>query len=267
MSDESRRVGLLDKNAPHWTRIGVLVGIGSLALAAAGIAVPIVMSVHSIPESPAIQPQPALNSPSAVSGLCGQSSETDLPVGRGPERLIFTDETYPDSLTFNSTYRNENYGDERNWVTIKPASVTEAGGWVDDIEVESGEEYLVRAYLHLDGPAEQIAESVIMRFNVPNCTAHRIGVEATLSSGNTFPSKIWDGAEFWSREDFNLTVLPDSAEMVSNRYPDPNALPLPTYDLVSAEGALLASDETPGEFLPGYAESAIVTFRVIARMP
>lgn len=209
--------------------------------------------------------RPAMESQATTAELCGPSSETDLPVGWGPERPIYTDTTFPDSLTFNSTYKNENIGDERNWVSVKPASNTEDGGWLDDIEIEPGQEYLVRAYVRLDGPVDQAATNVILRFNVPSCTAHRVGTEATLSSENTFPSTVWDGAEFWSRGDFNLTVLPDSAVLYSNRHP--GGLPLATYELVSATGVRLVSDQATDDFLPGYSESVYVTFRVIASAP
>ncbi|PPF34542.1 hypothetical protein C5E05_14555 [Pseudoclavibacter sp. AY1H1] len=134
--------------------------------------------------------------------------------------------------------------------------------WYDEMEIEPGAEYFVRAYLSLDGPADQVAKDVVLNFNLPDCTAHRIGVMATLSSDQTFPARIWDGAEFWSRDDFTLTVVPDSAQLESNRHPE--GLPLATYELVSGSGLPIASEEATGEFLPGYAESAYVTFRVIA---
>jgi hypothetical protein len=234
-----------------------------VAVAAVVITVVITFAARDPGSTPAAD-QPVEQSQADGAELCGPSSETDLPVGWGPERPIYTDTTFPDSLTFNSTYEDENIGDERNWVGIRSASSTGENVWHDEIEIEPGQEYFVRAFVRLDGPIDQAAANVILRFNVPNCTAHRIGTEAALSSDHTFPSQIWDGAEFWSRDDFNLTVLPDSAKLESNRHPGPDGLPLATYDLVSATGVQLASDEATGEFLPGYAEGVYVTFRVIA---
>ncbi|PPH27258.1 MULTISPECIES: hypothetical protein [unclassified Rathayibacter] len=197
--------------------------------------------------------------------MCGPTSETDLPVGWGPERLIYTDTTFPGSLTFNSTYKNEDTGDERITVGIRSVSSTGPNVRHDEIEVEQGQEYFVRADVHLDGPADCAATTVILRFNLPNCSAHRIGTSATLSSNNTIPSKAWDGAEFSSNDDFSLTVVPDSPVLQSNRHPGGEGLSLSTDDLMSATGGQLASDEATGEFLPGYAEAAHVAFRVIAR--
>lgn len=215
MTGRSRWTKVWDASAIHWGRTGVLI-----AVVAIFVGVIVAFALRDSGSAP-ITDQPAVDSHADGADLCGPSSETDLPVGWGPERPIYTDTTYPDSLTFNSTYENENIGDERNWVTVKPASDTEDGGWLDEVEIEPGQEYLVRAYARLDGPVDQAATNVVLRFNMPNCTAHRVGTTATLSSENTFPSEIWDGAEFWSRDDFNLTVLPDSAVLYSNRHPSP----------------------------------------------
>ncbi|WP_146081132.1 hypothetical protein [Pseudoclavibacter sp. AY1H1] len=246
--------------APHWTRTGVIV------TAVLGVAA-LIATLSANGDSTRVNGTAGSAEPVAeakVDGqdLCGPSSETDLPVGWGPERAIFTDTAYPDSLTFNSTYENEGLGDERNWVGIRPAMSSGEQVWYDEMEIEPGAEYFVRAYLSLDGPADQVAKDVVLNFNLPDCTAHRIGVMATLSSDQTFPARIWDGAEFWSRDDFTLTVVPDSAQLESNRHPE--GLPLATYELVSGSGLPIASEEATGEFLPGYAESAYVTFRVIA---
>jgi len=262
MTNRSRWARTWDGAALHWNRTNALVaGAGIVVATAVGL---LIAFPPWDKESTPAADQPAVNSQVAGAELCGPSSETDLPIGWGPERLIYTDTTFPDSLTFNSTYKNENLGDERNWVAVKSASDTEAGGWLDEIEIEPGQEYLVRAYVRLDGPIDQAATKVLLRFNMPTCTAHRIGTTATLSSENTFPSAIWDGTEFWSRDDFTLTVVPDSAVLYSNRHPSPEGLPLATYDLVSATGVQLASDEATGEFLPGYSESVYVCLRVIA---
>lgn len=258
MTDRSRWAKLWDVSALHWGRTAVLVAVAAIVTT---VVVP--LAVRDSGTTPVVD-QPVAESQADGAELCGPSSETDLAVGWGPERLIYTDTAFADSLTFNSTYENENIGDERNWVNVKPASDTKDGGWLDEIEIEPGQEYLVRAYARLDGPIDQAATSAILRFTMPNCTAHRIGTMATLSSNNTFPSKVWDGVEFWSRDDFNLTVSPDSAVLYSNRYPDPEGLPLATYDLVSTTGVRLASDEATGEFLTGYSEAVYVYFRVIA---
>lgn len=219
MTNHSRRATFWEASALHWGRTSVLVAIAAIVVGAiVSLAVRDPWGAPTSGDAPTAD-QPAAESQADGRELCGPSSETDLPVGWGPERFIYTDTTFPDSLTFNSTYENKNIGDERNWITIKPASDTDGGGWLDEIEIEPGQEYLVRAYVRLDGPIDQTATDVILRFNMPNCTAHRVGTTATLSSENTFPSTIWDGAEFWSRDDFNLTVVPDSAVLYSNRHP------------------------------------------------
>ena len=45
----------------------------------------------------------------------------------GPERPTFTGEKPADYVTFNSITNNKYYGDERNFVTIKPVSLPPPG--------------------------------------------------------------------------------------------------------------------------------------------
>lgn len=185
-----------------------------------------------------------------------------MAVGWGPERPLYYDDTYPDALTFNSTAENANVGDERNWVVVKPAANLEAGSWSDNMEVEPDGVYLVRLYIRLDGPSTHDATDTKLVFNLPTCTGHRVGVEGFLSANNVFPQTIWDGAEFWSRRDFNLALVPDSAVLYNNF----GEFPLATNSLVTSTGVLVGNEQMDGRFRAGYSNSAYVYFEVKAQV-
>jgi hypothetical protein len=241
-----------------------IVALLGLVLAGSGVAATVAAQYFGNEVAPtAQQPAPtAPSSPGSSDTSCSSNSEKPTGVGWGPDRPLYLDDTYPATLTFNSTYQNSNVGDERNFVTIKPASDTNDGGWLDLVEVEPDTIYLVRAYVRLDGPANQAAANTVLKFNLPTCTGHRIGIGGILSASNTFPGTIWDGAEFWSRTDFNLALIPDSAVAYTNA----GEFPLATNGLPTATGVPLGTGAMDGNFKPGYAAAAYVVFQVRAQV-
>jgi hypothetical protein len=196
--------------------------------------------------------------------MCAQDSEGTVSDGWGPDRPTYHDDTFPPALTFNSTSDNPDYGDERNFVRVKPARVMTAGGWTDSVEVENDQEYLVQLYARLDGPDKHAAKDTKVTVILPTCTGHRIGVTAILESMDAFPGAVWDGASFWSRKDFNLALVPDSGAVYSNAHP--TGLAFSTSDLVTTKGIPLGSEELDGVLKPGYANSVYVSFTVRAQV-
>lgn len=249
---------------PHWSgrTIALFTGAGVL-VAAAGIFVPpLVTAQTGIGNNNDVTPATTEDAQTAGTELCSPNSEGDPLVGWGPERPVYTDTAYPDSLTFNSTYKNAELGDERNWVRGR---ATGSGDYGDLIEVHDGGEYQVNAYFRLDGPGDQVAEAVRYRLEVPGCAGHRIGVSGSVTAENTYPLTIWDGAEFWARDNFTLTVVPDSAIVESNAHPGPEGLPVSTQLIVS-DGLPLPTGAEGATMAPGYGEAVYVTLRVRAAM-
>ena len=180
----------------------------------------------------------------------------------GPERPTFTIEHPADHVTFDSITNNPNYGDERNFVTIKDTANTSAGGWVDDINVVNGKEYYVRAYVHNNAAdnLKLVANNVTAQFNVPTQTANRIQVDGYISATNASPTKIWDQAVFSGSNDFNLTYVPGSATYTNNVHTDGIALP----DSVVGAGAKLGYQTMDGNIPGCYQYSGYVIFKVKA---
>lgn len=180
----------------------------------------------------------------------------------GPERPTYTIEHPADHVTFNSITNNPNYGDERNFVTIKDTANTNAGGWTDEIKVVNGKEYYVRAYVHNNAAdnLHLVANNTTAQFNVPSQTAKRIQIDGYISATNASPVKIWDQAVFTSDSNFNMTYVPGSATITNNVHTDGIALP----DSVVGSGAKLGYQNMDGNVPGCFQYTAYVIFKVKA---
>lgn len=180
----------------------------------------------------------------------------------GPTRDTYTIEVPADHVTFNSITNNPNYGDERNFVTIKDAANTAAGGWTDDITIQSGKEYYVRMYVH-NNAAENlnlVATNTTAQFNVPTYTAKRVQIDGYLSADNATPTKIWDQAVFSSDGDFNLSYVAGSATYTNNVFTDGTAL----SDSVVSTGTKIGYTSMDGNIPGCFKYSGYVIFKVKA---
>src|SRR3981081_2481322 len=65
-----------------------------------------------------------------------------------PDRPTFTMQNPAPYVTFNSITNNPDYGDERTFFDGKDAANTASGGFVDTVNVTSGETVLLRMYVH-----------------------------------------------------------------------------------------------------------------------
>lgn len=180
----------------------------------------------------------------------------------GPDRATYTVANPAKHVTFNSITDNPNYGDERNFVTIKDASNTSAGGWKDEIKVQNGKEYLVRMYVHNNASAELklVAENVMAQFDVPTYKANKIQIDGYLSASNATPKKVWDQAVFTSDNKLTLSYVTGSAKYTNNNFPNGTKLP----DTLISSGAKLGVDKMNG-YIPGcFCFDGYVTFKVKA---
>jgi uncharacterized repeat protein (TIGR01451 family)/LPXTG-motif cell wall-anchored protein len=180
----------------------------------------------------------------------------------GPSRLPFTMAVPATYVTFDSITDNPNYGDERNFVTIKDASDTTSGGWTDDITVANGKEYYVRMYVHNNAAANLnlVAQDVTAKFNIPTYSAKRIQIDGYLSSTNANPNEIWDQAVFSGSDTFNIQYENGSATYTNNVFTSGIAIP----DTITSTGALLGYNQLDGK-IPGCLQySGLVIFKVKA---
>ena len=177
----------------------------------------------------------------------------------GPSRDTHTMEKPADYVTFNSITNNPDYGDERNFVTIKGVSDQK---WVDEITVENGKEYYVRMYVHNNAAANlnKIAENVTAQVDLPTRQDKRIQIDGYLSSSNATPTKIWDQVVFKSDVLFSLDYVKGSATYTNKVFTQGTSL----SDSILTSGVKLGYDKLDGK-IPGCLQySGWVLFKVKA---
>ena len=86
------------------------------------------------------------------------------------------------------------------------------------IEVQSGEEYIIRLYCHNNNPNgyDAVAEDVEVRFLIPRETGRTIVVNGLIKSANASPATYWDSVVLTSDYPFHLEYVPDSALFENN---------------------------------------------------
>ena len=180
----------------------------------------------------------------------------------GPERPTFTVAHPADHITFNSITDNPNYGDERNFVTIKDNTNTGAGNWEDEIKVTNNGEYTVRMYVHNNAAAnlDLVAENVTAKFNLPTESAKRVQIDGYLNSTNARQTQIFDQAVFSSDSNFSLQYEAGSAKYTNNVFTSGT----PLSDSVVSSGAQLGYDKLDGKIPGCFQYSGYVTFKVKA---
>lgn len=180
----------------------------------------------------------------------------------GPQRKEFTIDQPATYVTFNSIKKNPNYGDEKNFVLIKDAANTSAGGWTDKIKVQDGKEYLVRMYVHNNAAANLnlVANNTRLSVNIPTTYSKSHQLDGFLTAKNASPDKIWDDVVLEGDKEFIVKYVGDSARYYNNINPNPG-FEL-SNDIVTSKGALVGYKKMDGD-VPGCFEySGIATFKV-----
>lgn len=180
----------------------------------------------------------------------------------GPDRPTYTIEQPADHVTFNSITNNPNYGDERNFVTIKDNTFAGPGNWVDEITVQNNKEYTVRMYVHNNAASNLnlVAQNVAAKFSVPTYSAKNVQIDGFLSSSNATPGVVFDQANFKSNTNFNLSYVAGSAKYINNVFTSGTALP----DSVVSTGATLGYTQMDGNIPGCFQYSGLVVFTVKA---
>lgn len=185
----------------------------------------------------------------------------------GPDRPTYTMAMPADHVTFNSITDNPEVGDERNFLVIKDANNTAAGGWQDQMTAEAGHEYLVRVYVHNNAAANLNlkATDVRTKVNVPNTTGKSVQLGGFITAGNATPNEIWDSANLTSNTDFNVSYVPGSARLYNNVFGQTGAQL--SDDIVNNTGAQLGYDKLNGEIPGCFQYAGYVTFKVKVQTP
>lgn len=180
----------------------------------------------------------------------------------GPtDRPTYTVDEPADHITFNSITDNPDYGDERNFVRIKDAANTAAGGWSDTITVQPGREYLVQMYVHNNAATTRnlTATNTTVKANVPTTTGKSVQIDGFISADNAQPKQIWDQVVLNSASSFNLAYVSGSAVYYNKANPKGTAL---GNSIVTNTGVKVGYKEMDGKVPGCFQYSGYVSFKI-----
>lgn len=171
---------------------------------------------------------------------------------------------------FNSIVNNQNYGDERNFVTARAIDQDIHGAWNSNtITAEDGKVYLVRMYVHNNNPngEDATATDTKVAFSIPTASDSQIEVGGWLNSSNANATQIYDGITFQAPDGqlFHLEYVYGSATLYNNGFAGPSGTGFPDDSIVtnaSGGGALIGYEDFDGRIPGCFKYTQIVTIKV-----
>lgn len=182
----------------------------------------------------------------------------------GPSRETYTTAQPADHVVFNSITDNPAYGDERDFMRIKPADAPNSA-YSNKTKLEAGKEYQVYIYFHNNAAANLnlVANNSAVQTKLPAVVDGDTQAVTYISASNARPQKVWDEATLTSDSAMALRMVPGSATIHSKGAVDGKKLP----DSIITSGAPLGYSALDGK-VPGCAKFAgYVTFRFKADQP
>ena len=159
----------------------------------------------------------------------------------------------------NALTNNPNYGDERNFLLVKRATVTTPGGWRDVLAVGPGNEVLIRQYVS-NGSYSRIAENARVSLQVPAESSRHLLITGRNSADNAVPRAVTDQVRLDAAEPVTAEYVAHSAIVLGNAFPLPQGEQL--SDFYAGDGALLGYDKLDGQLRPAFRGNLIVTARL-----
>ncbi|MDO4526604.1 MAG: hypothetical protein Q4B87_00730 [Candidatus Saccharibacteria bacterium] len=123
-----------------------------------------------------------------------------------------------DTITFNSI-TNGKIGDERNFVGAKLTSGNASVYNANEINVEDGQTYTIRLYVHNNNPQgdDKVASDVAVNFSLPTTVATEQTVIGYLNSSNATPTRYWDEVTLKSSDNFYIEYVKGSAKYTNTQ--------------------------------------------------
>ena len=151
-----------------------------------------------------------------------------------------------DTITFDSISDGA-IGDEKNFVGAKRSSDTGTVWNANEINVQDGEVYTIRIYVHNNSPKgmDAIAENVKTTFSLPTTVAKSHTIIGYIDSSNATPNRYWDEVTLKSNDNFYIEYVKGSAKYTNSEM---GAVTLP--DEVIHSGALVGYTQLDGK-IPG----------------
>ena len=123
-----------------------------------------------------------------------------------------------DKITMNSI-TNGKIGDERNFVGAKLTSGNASVYNANEINVEDGQTYTIRLYVHNNSPKgeQAIAKGVSVNFSLPTTVAKEQTVIGYLNASNATPTRYWDEVTLKSNDNFYIEYVKGSAKYTNSK--------------------------------------------------
>lgn len=182
----------------------------------------------------------------------------------GPGRATFTTAHPASYVTFNSITDNPAYGDERNFVRVKPSTSPDSA-YSDLTKLTAGKEYTVYIYYHNNAAANLnlVALNTTVRMALPAVVNGNTQSVAYINSTNANPTSVWDETTLTSDSPVAVRMVPGSATI--HNFGATNSKQL--SDSIITTGAELGYNALDGK-VPGCNQYAgYVTFRFVADQP
>lgn len=206
----------------------------------------------------------------SVASAWGDSSKTGLRAGYTLEQI--KSGILGNKVVFNSITNSDPIGgDERNFVaareqTANPSAATNKWN-ANDITVENGKEYVIRAYVHNNSPLGTAATALNTKvaFSIPSTSAKQVQVNGFISASNANPDEYWDYVNFNADQAFHLEYVYGSA-LLENNGIGKGGLKLSDEIVTKATkgGTLIGYDALDGKIPGCYQYASYVTIRVKA---
>lgn len=163
-----------------------------------------------------------------------------------------------DVITFNSLVDGE-IGNEKNFIQAKIAGDVTESWHKDRVEIQDGEKYTIRMYVHNNSPKgeEAVAEGVKTMFSLPTTIGKTHVVIGYLDCSNSNPGRYWDCVSFESEDYFYIQYVKGSAKYVSDEIGE---VILPDEIIIS--GATIGYSDLDGR-IPG-GDSGYVSIDIVA---
>ena len=120
-----------------------------------------------------------------------------------------------DKITFNSITKDGKIGDERNFVGARLTSGNASVYNANEINVEDGQTYTIRPYVHNNSPKgeDAIAKGVGVSFSLPTTVASEQTIIGYLDAdAPVTPTRYWDEVTLKSSDDFYIEYVQGSAQ-------------------------------------------------------
>lgn len=139
----------------------------------------------------------------------------------GPDRPTYTMENPAPHVTFNSITNNPNYGDEREFMTVKDLTTGETLG--GSTKLVPGHEYHFQVYVHnnaasnLNASGKGVAKDVVVRAALPSSVTGEGHADGFVTASNATPKEVYDTATLTSDGKVELDFVEGSAMLHTNQ--------------------------------------------------